>query len=57
MAQDGILKPGAIALVSGASAGIGTAIAEALVARDCRVICAARRGDRLEALAARLGDD
>ena len=57
MAQDGILKPGAVALVTGASAGIGTAIAEALVARDCRVICAARRRDRLEALAGRLGDD
>ncbi len=55
MAQDGILKPGAVALVTGASAGIGTAIAEALAARDCRVICTARRGDRLEALAGRLG--
>jgi NADP-dependent 3-hydroxy acid dehydrogenase YdfG len=50
-----ILKPGAVALVTGASAGIGAAIAEALIAKGCQVICTARRGDRLEALAERLG--
>ena len=55
MADEPILKPGAVALVTGASAGFGVAIAEALIARDCRVICTARRGDRLEALAKRLG--
>ena len=52
-----ILKPNAVALVTGASAGIGTAIAEALVAKDCQVICSGRRRDRLEALAERLGDN
>ena len=56
MTDEPILKPGAVALVTGASAGIGTAIAEALVAKGCRVICTARRRDRLEALAERLGD-
>ncbi len=55
MADEPILKPGAVALVTGASAGFGVAISEALVARDCRVVAAARRLDRLRALAERLG--
>ncbi len=50
-----ILRDGAVALVTGASAGIGAAIAEALVARGCRVIGAARRKAALAALADRLG--
>jgi 3-hydroxy acid dehydrogenase/malonic semialdehyde reductase len=49
------LDQGATALVTGASSGIGAAIAEALVAKGCRVIAAARRVDRLADLAARLG--
>ncbi len=57
MTDGPILQPGAIALVTGASAGIGTAIAEALVAKGCQVICTARRLDRLKALAARLGEN
>ena len=57
MTDDPILKPGAVALVTGASAGFGAAIAEVLIAKGCRVICTARRGDRLEALATRLGPD
>jgi len=44
-----------VALVTGASAGFGVAIAEALVAKGCRVICAARRLEKLEEMAARLG--
>ena len=50
-----ILREGAVALVTGASAGIGAATAEALVARGCRVIGAARGRAALEALGARLG--
>jgi 3-hydroxy acid dehydrogenase/malonic semialdehyde reductase len=49
------LEEGAIALVTGASAGIGVAIAEQLVAKGCRVIATARRRERLAALAERLG--
>jgi NADP-dependent 3-hydroxy acid dehydrogenase YdfG len=56
MTDGPILQPGAVALVTGASAGIGTAIAEALVAKGCQVICTARRLDRLEAIAERLGE-
>ncbi|MGH8427877.1 MAG: SDR family NAD(P)-dependent oxidoreductase [Gammaproteobacteria bacterium] len=43
-----------VALVSGASSGIGEATALALAARGARVAVAARRRDRLEALAARI---
>ena len=55
MADEPALRPGALALVTGAGSGIGAAVAEALAARDCRVICAARRIDRLRELARRLG--
>lgn len=51
MSEAEILRPGAVALVTGASAGIGAAAAKALTARGARVICAARSEDRLKDLA------
>jgi NADP-dependent 3-hydroxy acid dehydrogenase YdfG len=45
---------GKVAIVTGASSGLGAALAEALVAPGVRVMLAARRADRLEALAQRL---
>ncbi|MBL6951449.1 MAG: SDR family NAD(P)-dependent oxidoreductase [Alphaproteobacteria bacterium] len=54
MTDKAILSAGAVALVTGASAGIGRAVAVALSARGVRVICAARRLDRLETLVSEL---
>jgi NADP-dependent 3-hydroxy acid dehydrogenase YdfG len=56
MAEASGLRPGMVALVTGAGAGIGLAIAERLAERQVQVICAGRRLDRLEALAKRLGN-
>ncbi|WP_121257943.1 SDR family oxidoreductase [Nocardioides ferulae] len=44
-----------LAVVTGASSGIGAATARALAAAGFRVVCAARRTDRIEALAAEIG--
>ncbi len=43
-----ILRPGGLALVTGASSGIGLAIAKRLLAKDMRVIATARRRETLE---------
>ncbi|OUL33428.1 oxidoreductase [Nostoc sp. T09] len=45
---------GKVAIITGASAGIGEATALALAAEGAKVVLAARRGDRLNALAQRI---
>jgi NADP-dependent 3-hydroxy acid dehydrogenase YdfG len=44
-----------VAVVTGASSGIGEATARQLAAEGFEVICAARRADRIQALAAEIG--
>ncbi len=44
-----------VAVVTGASAGIGAATARTLAAQGFHVVCAARRGDRIAALAQEIG--
>src|SRR3954449_6530387 len=57
MTEAGRPLDGRVALVTGASSGIGEATALALAGAGAAVAIGARRGDRLDALAAKLRDD
>ncbi|MGI9412721.1 MAG: SDR family NAD(P)-dependent oxidoreductase, partial [Hyphomicrobiales bacterium] len=56
MSHSSIMSPGSVALVTGATSGIGRAVAEALLAAGLRVICAGRREDSLREICALHGD-
>lgn len=52
-----VLTPSRSYFISGASSGLGAEMSRQLVARGDRVAIAARRGERLERLAAELGEE
>lgn len=47
---------GGLAIVTGASSGIGRELTKLLIERDCRVIAVARRGDRLNEMLLQYGE-
>ena len=53
--QNGPMRSPRTAVVTGSSSGIGAATARTLAAQGFHVFCAARRTDRIEALAAEIG--
>ena len=48
---------GKVVVITGASSGIGQALARKLAAAGCRLMLAARRADRLQALSEELGEE
>lgn len=54
MEMDARPSPGAVALVTGAGGGIGARVAARIAEIGCRVVCAGRRIERVEAVAASL---
>ena len=52
MVDKGILQPEAVALVTGASSGIGSAVAKSLLETGMRVVCVARNAARLDEVVA-----
>lgn len=52
--QNGSMRKAQVAVVTGASSGIGAATARALAEEGFEVICAARRGERVSQLAAEI---
>ena len=51
------MRDGKVVAITGASSGIGEAVARHMAERGCRVVIGARRGDRLDYIAERIRHD